>query len=102
MKVRTIARQTLTDLTARYYGSIEKLFVLWQDNIDKVPQIDSVIPAGTVVTIREAEIVNPNVIRYFENYFRDRALNIATAIPLDIIGPDGDYNDDYNDDYNNQ
>lgn len=84
--------QNILDLAVQYYGNIEAVFDLIDDNPDVIVNLDYVAKAGDKILIDETKIINKDVVKYFT----DKNIRINNGQEE----PAGDFNDDFNDDFN--
>lgn len=70
--------QNLTDIAVQYYGSIDGVVNLIEDNNSQITSIDDRIEAGMVLLINEAKIINQGIV----NYFIAKKIDIGTGEDL--------------------
>jgi hypothetical protein len=88
-KIVTIINQSLFDIAAQYYGSIEGVFDIIEDNPELELLLTSEVPPGTILKIRP---VNNEIADYFkkEEKFIATATSPQSGGPY-LIQPNGSY-----------
>ena len=89
-------RQTIEDLAVQYYGAMEGVEHLLNDNRALLPDgFDTQLPQGTILRIREGE---PAEVKTLAEITRLGVQPATGDRPTDI--PDGpDHNEDHNEDH---
>jgi phosphoribulokinase len=68
-------KQSLWDLALQYYGSIEGIYQLWDDNTSVINNLNSDVVPGQKLVIDESRIIKPEI----ATYFKEKNIKIATA-----------------------
>lgn len=69
-------KQSLWDLSLQYYGSIEGVYQLWEDNASVIDDLNSDVQPGEKLLIDETKIIKPEIVAYY----KEKNLTIATAL----------------------
>jgi hypothetical protein len=96
LEIRVKNRQSIYDIAISYYGAIEGIEPLLNDNRADLPEgLNTPLPEGKILKIRTGEPVDENVVSRLTDDQREP----ATGIKSDELPAGGDYNTDYTNDY---
>jgi len=89
--------QTIFDVAIQFYGSIDGVFLLFNDN-PQLNGLDTILNASQKLKIK-SEPINAEVVNYFTKNGIVPSSEVDDLNEFEIIGT-GDHNNDFNNDYN--
>lgn len=90
--------QTIYDIAIQFYGSIDGVFLLLQDN-PTLNGLDTILTAGQKLKIK-SDAIDADAVEYFKKNNIVPCSEVEDILDFEITPDGGDHNNDFNNDFN--